>query len=121
MATKKKAAKRKAAAKKAPKKPVEILIGADGAIPEATHVSIANNGAAHWKSADRKTQWEIYFLGDPFDGSIVTSAATGKTKTLHLHKRVAEGDVFNYHVVGPLHPRKNQVTVSDVAEIVIDA
>jgi hypothetical protein len=125
MATKKKAAKKpatkKAAAKKATKKPLEILIGADGSMPPVTHLSIAHNGAIYWKSADRKLQWEIYFLGDPFDQSLITSPTTGKTRTLNLHKRVADGDAFNYHLVGPLHPRKDQDKVSDVGEILVGA
>jgi hypothetical protein len=121
MATKKKPAKKKAAKKKVQKRPVEILIGADGSVPSATHISIANNGGTHWKSADRKTQWTIHFICDPFDESIVTSPATGKTRILHLNKKVTDGDQFNYHVEGPLHPRKNQVKTSTLGGIVIDA
>lgn len=119
MATKKKVAKKKAA-KAVQKRPVEIRIGADGSVPPVTQISISRNGGVHWKSANRKLQWEVYFLCDPFDESIVTSTSSGKTKSRHLHKRVTVGDQFNYHVVGPLHPRKGQSKISTLAELVVE-
>jgi hypothetical protein len=125
MATKKKAAKKtaskKVASKKAaPSKAVEILIGTDGSVPDATHISIARNGAAYWKSADKKKQWEIYFLNDPFDGAILTGA-TGKTRKLRLHKRVSVGDQYIYHIEGPRHLRKGQVKISNSAALIVEA
>jgi hypothetical protein len=119
MATKKKAVK-KPAAKKAQKRPVEILIAKDGSIPTVTQISIANNGRAYWKSENRKVQWEVYFLCDPFDRAMTTSKTNGRTKAFSLHKRVAAGDQFNYHVVGPLHPRKDEVSVSNLGTIAVE-
>ena len=112
--------KKKAAKKAVRTKPVEILIGADGSVPETTHISIAKNRGAYWKSVDKKRQWEIYFLNDPFDASIVTGTITGKTKTLNLHRRAAPGDQFNYHVEGPRRLRKGQVKISSSGGIAID-
>jgi hypothetical protein len=116
MATKKKVAKKAVRTKH-----LEILIGVEGSVPDTTHISITKNGGAYWKSVDKKLQWEIYFLGDPFDASIVTGTITGRTKNLNLHKRVAAGDQFTYHVEGPRRLRKGQVKISSAGGIIIDA
>lgn len=122
MATKKKTAKKHAAkAKKTLKRPVEIVIAADGTVPAATHVSIANGGRVYWKSADRKIHWEVYFLCDPFDRGMTTSRTNGKTKTFSLHKRVFPDDQFNFHVFGPLNPKKDQTQVSNLGSIVVES
>ncbi|MEQ1883499.1 MAG: hypothetical protein ABL967_00430 [Bryobacteraceae bacterium] len=121
MATKKKAAKKHATKARSRKKPIEIMIAKDGSIPETIHLSITKSGGVQWKSEDRKNEFEVYFLCDPFDRFITTNRSTGKTKVFALHKRVAAGDQFNYHVVGPLHPRKGQERVSNLGSILMEA
>ncbi|MEQ1947758.1 MAG: hypothetical protein ABL995_11250 [Bryobacteraceae bacterium] len=121
MATKKKAAKKPAAKAKTQKRQLEIMIAKDGSVPETIHLSIAKSSGAQWKSEDRKNEWEVFFLCDPFDRSMTTNPSTGKTKVFALHRRVVAGDQFNYHVVGPLHPRKGQKRVSNLGSILIEA